>query len=201
MSIQVPYEQTGRRRQKARTRAALVGAARELLAEGRTATVEDSAARAGVSRATAYRYFANQRALLTAVQPRLDAETMLGESPPAGVEERLALAIGEIISMTLDTEPALRAMLRLSLEPGPHTEEELPFRRGRRIDWVADALEPLRARLPAADFDRLVVAIAASVGIDSLVWLTDVAGLSRDEAVEVMRWSALALLRAATGAG
>jgi hypothetical protein len=32
------------------------------------------------------------------------------------------------------------------------------------------------------------------VGIDSLVWLTDIAGLSRAEAVELMRWSARALL-------
>ncbi|MDX6546820.1 MAG: hypothetical protein QOG33_370, partial [Gaiellales bacterium] len=30
-----------------------------------------------------------------------------------------------------------------------------------------------------------------------LVWLTDIAGLSRPQAVELMRWSARTLLRAA----
>jgi hypothetical protein len=35
------------------------------------------------------------------------------------------------------------------------------------------------------------------VGIEALVWLTDIAGLSRQQAVEVMRWSARSLLRAA----
>jgi hypothetical protein len=30
-----------------------------------------------------------------------------------------------------------------------------------------------------------------------MVWLTDIAALSRDEAVDLMRWSARALLRSA----
>jgi hypothetical protein len=42
----------------------------------------------------------------------------------------------------------------------------------------------------------LVLAIRSAVGIEALVWLTDIAGLSRPEAVELMRWSAQALLTA-----
>ncbi len=42
-----------------------------------------------------------------------------------------------------------------------------------------------------------MLAIAAAAGIDALIWLTDIAGLSRPEAVEVMRWSSASLLRAA----
>ena len=43
---------------------------------------------------------------------------------------------------------------------------------------------------------RLALAIRSACGIEALVWLADVAGLSRQEAAELMRWSALALLRA-----
>jgi hypothetical protein len=43
-----------------------------------------------------------------------------------------------------------------------------------------------------------VLAIRTTIGIEALVWLTDVAGLSRAEAVKNMQWAALALLRAAT---
>jgi hypothetical protein len=43
---------------------------------------------------------------------------------------------------------------------------------------------------------RLALAIRAAIGIEALVWLTDVGGLSRAEAVATMRWSARALLRA-----
>ena len=88
-------------------------------------------------------------------------------------------------------------MLRLSLEPDASEHGDLPFRVGRRIGWVADALSPLRGRVPDPELERLVLAIASAVGIDALVWLTDVAGLSRPQAVEVMRWSARALLKAA----
>ena len=89
-------------------------------------------------------------------------------------------------------------MLRLSLEPGPCAARR-PARSatGRRIVWVADALAPLRDRLGEPELERLVHAIAATVGIDALVWLTDIAGLSREEACGVMRWSALGLLDAA----
>jgi hypothetical protein len=91
-------------------------------------------------------------------------------------------------------------MLRASLEPGRARRDDQPFRRGRRIVWIGEALAPLADRMDAGELERLVVAIAASVGIDTLVWLTDIAGQTRAEAVATMRWSARALLRAATAA-
>jgi hypothetical protein len=86
-------------------------------------------------------------------------------------------------------------MLRLSLEPGGG--EELLLRQGRAIGWIEDALAPLRGRLRPSALRRLVLAIRSACGIEALVWLTDVAGLSRQQASRLMRWSALALLRAA----
>ena len=71
MGMSIPYQLTCRTNQKARTRAALLDAARALLAEGVSPTVEQAADRAAISRTTAYRYFANQRALLTAVFPEI----------------------------------------------------------------------------------------------------------------------------------
>ena len=85
-------------------------------------------------------------------------------------------------------------MLRLSLEPGPG--QELLLRQGRAIGWIEQALAPLQARVGGSELRRLVLAIRAACGIEALVWLTDVAGISRQEASELMRWSALALLRA-----
>ena len=185
---------TGRTRQKARTRAALLHAARELLSEGRTPTVEEAAEAAGISRATAYRYFANRRALLVAAHPEIEATTLLGEDAPADPKARLDRAIGELIRLTIDSEPQLRTMLRLSLDAGPR--EDLLLRQGRAIGWIEDALAPLRGQLEQSALRRLALAIRSACGIEALVWLTDVAGLSRQEAAALMRWSALALLRA-----
>lgn len=201
MSIAISYEETGRTSQKARTRNALVAAARELMAEGTTPTVEQAATAASIARATAYRYFPNQRALLTATFPSLGEASLLGEAPPDDPQERLEIVVDAITRQAVQHEPELRNMLRLSLEPDPAKRSDLPFRTGRRIIWVGEALEPLGERLPQAELQRLVHAIAAAVGIDALIWLTDIAGLSRDEAVDVMRWSARALLQAALTAG
>ncbi len=195
MSMSISYERTGRTRQKARTRAALLDAARELLARGRTPTVEEAAEAAGISRATAYRYFPNQRALLVAAHPEIEATALLGDDAPADPQERLDRTIGELIRITIGSEPELRTMLRLSLEPGP--KEELLLRQGRAIGWIEEALAPLRGRLSPSKLRRLVLAIRSACGIEALVWLTDVAGLSRRQAADLMRWSALALLRAA----
>jgi len=195
MSMSISYEATGRTTQKARTRAALIDAARRLLAAGRTPGVEDAAEAAAVSRATAYRYFPNQRALLVAAHPEVEATDLLGEDAPQDARERLDRTLDELIRITVDTEPQLRTMLRLSLEPGAH--HELLLRQGRAIGWIEKALAPLQARLDPAELHRLVIAIRAACGIEALVWLTDVAGLSRQEASELMRWSALALLRTA----
>jgi AcrR family transcriptional regulator len=197
MSMSISYEKTGRTNQKARTRDALVGAARELMAAGATPTVEQAAAAASIARATAYRYFPNQRALLSATFPELAGTSLLGDSPPADPEARLQIVVDAIAQQAVEHEPALRNMLRLSLEPDPARRADLPFRKGRRIVWVADALAPLSGQIPAPELERLVHAIAAAVGIDALVWLTDIAGRSRAEAVDVMRWSARGLLRAA----
>ena len=88
-------------------------------------------------------------------------------------------------------------MLRLSLDPDAKAREPLLLRQGRAIGWIQEALAPLRVQLSDAELRRLVLAVRSATGIEALVWLTDIAGLSRPEAVELMRWSAGALLRSA----
>jgi len=195
--MSIPYESTGRTRQKARTRSALVGAARAFLAEGVTPTVEQAADRGAISRATAYRYFPNQRSLLLAAFPDFDAPSLLGGDAPADPEARLDAVVERITRDVLDYEAELRAMLRLSLETPRPESERLPLRQGRAIGWLEEALEPLRGRLPAPALQRLALAVRATIGIEAFVWLTDVGGLSRDDAAELMRDSARTLLRAA----
>jgi AcrR family transcriptional regulator len=194
MVMGVPYESTGRRQQKARTRAALVAATRTLLAAGRTPTVDEAAASAGISRTTAYRYFPNQRSLLVAAHPEIQERSLLPADPPDDPAARLDLVLHEFTRLTVEWEPQLRTSLRLSLEP--HAGRT-PLRQGRAIDWIEDALAPLRHTHPALDVHRLAVAIRSATGIESLGWLTDIAGLSRAEATAILCWSARALLAAA----
>lgn len=164
-------------------------------------TVEQAADVAGVSRATAYRYFPNQRDMLVAAHPEIEARSLLGADPPDDVRARLDRVVDELTRMLIENEPGLRTMLRLSLESDGSHRERLLLRQGRAIGWLEEALQPLRVNMPKADVRRLVYAIRCAVGIEALVWLCDVAGLSRKDAVELMRWSARGLLRAAVADG
>ncbi len=197
MDMSIPYEATGRTQQKARTRNALIQAARELLGKGVTPTVEQVADAAQVSRTTAYRYFPNQRALIVSTFPAVGAPSLLPDPPPADAAARLDAVAKELASHVVEHEPELRAQLRLSLEAGEGEPPELPFRTGRAITWIEDALTPLRGQMPEHELRRLVLAIRCAVGIEALVWLTDIAGIEREEAADLMRWSANALLRSA----
>jgi AcrR family transcriptional regulator len=198
MGMSIPYEATGRSRQKSRTRAAMIAATRALLAEGEmNPTVEGVADRAQISRTTAYRYFRNQHDLLLATYPNFDASSLLGERPPDDPLERLDVVTEQLARQILDHEPELRAMLRISLERPAGKREALPLRQGRAIGWIEGALAPLRERFSAAALRRLALAIRATMGIESLVWLTDIGGLSSKQALALMRSSTRAILRCA----
>lgn len=161
----------------------------------------EAAEAAEVSRTTAYRYFPSQHALLVAAHPEVVATSMLPAEVGEDPEVRIEAAVRGFMEMVIDTEAQQRTMLRLSLEPetapGP-----LPLRQGRAIGWFSEALAPLAAGLGPERVRRLACAVRAVCGIEALVWMTDVGGLTRVEAVDQMVWSAVALVRrAAAGSG
>jgi len=196
--VSTGYELNGRVAQKRRTREALIEAARQLIAEGGAMPTVEAAAEAGsISRTTAYRYFPNQRALLVAAHPETALESLLPDDAPNDVAARLDLAIDALTRIVVSTEPQARTMLRLSLEADPEERSQLALRQGRAIKWIEEALAPLRPGMSAAEVHRLAVAIRSATGIEALVWLTDVARLSRDDATQLMRWSAHAMLTTA----
>jgi AcrR family transcriptional regulator len=184
------YESTGRTSQKQRTRDLLVRTARELIGEGHEPTVEDVAAASGVSRTTTYRYFPSRESMVLAAFPETDA-TSLVDASVTDVRDRLDAALDAHFRILREWEPQLRASLRASLAPGA---DKPVLRGGRAIGWFEDALAPL-----ADDHDvrGLAVAIRAAAGIEPYVWLTDVAGLSPDDALATMRGTATTLLEAA----
>lgn len=195
--VSTAYESFGRVRQKERTRQALLEGARALLAEGLDPSIEAAASRAGISRTAAYRYFASQTAMLAAAHPEIQAVSMLPADPPDDAPTRLDQVIAAFTEMVVATEPQQRATLRLSLQRKDDEGPALPLRQGRAIAWIAEALEPLRGQLTDAQVHQLVLAIRSACGIEALVWLTDIAGLTTGEATASMRWAAQAMLQAA----
>jgi AcrR family transcriptional regulator len=193
--VDVPYESTGRVNQKARTRETLIASTRELLAQGVLPTMERAANAAAVSRTTAYRYFPSLKELLVAAYPHSEQQSLLGPDAPDDPVARLQIVAEKHCRRLLENEAEMRTVLRLSLQGV--RPPELPMHRGLRIAWIEDALAPLRGQLPEDDLQRLIHGIGATLGIESFVWLTDVAGVPREQAAAIIESNALALLRSA----
>lgn len=199
-----PVKRDLRANQKERTRAALVAAAKDLARAGGSPSVAEAAEHARVSRATAYRYFPTQESLLLEVGDVSPAvatiEEMLGQFTGDDPQERLAALLDKFGPIVVAEEVALRTALRVYLDTwleARRSGDTAPkVREGRRMRWLDTVLEPVRRQLTKAQWRRLRAALALTLSIDALVVMKDVAQLDDDEALEVLRWAALALLRA-----
>lgn len=192
---------SGRANQKARTRQAIVRAAGALLARGERPTLDEIAAEAKVSRATAYRYFPGLDALLSeaAVDLLVPApEDLFGGNAPTNALDRLALVDETFDRACRDREVALRLMLARALERSATRERvDGPLRQNRRVPLLKQALAPLESKLGPAGIARLAQALAMIVGTEGFIALTDVVGLDRADARAVRRWAIDALVAAA----
>jgi AcrR family transcriptional regulator len=180
--------------QKRRTRAELLRAARELAEGGRQPSVAEVADHAGISRATAYRYFSApeemiREAVLDAVATTISIDPPLPGAGPEAVGAQLQLLIGRIFDMVTDNEAMFRALLASTV-----TGDSTVKRGARRITWLTEALEPLRAHLSPGDFQRLICGLSLLTGIETLVVLKDVCGLNAQEARETALWTAKTML-------
>jgi AcrR family transcriptional regulator len=186
---------------KARMLRLLMQEALALLSDGQIPSVAEVAARAGVSRATAYRYFPSRSKLISAVvEHSLGPVHTLAATTPDG-RERIRELFIQTFPRFKEYEPQLRAALQLSLEhaaqerAGKLTEE--PYRRGHRIQILSHAAEPLKPQIGKRRFDRLVRALSVVYGIEAYVVLRDIWG-ARDKEIEgIARWIADALVDAA----
>jgi AcrR family transcriptional regulator len=194
-----------RANQKERTRAALVAAAKELARGGARPTVAEAAEHARVSRATAYRYFPTHESLLVEVSDVtpvvVPIEELLKRQTGDDAEARLAELLDAFHPIVVAEEVSLRSALRVYLDTWLEARrkgEAVPkVREGRRMRWLDSALEPVRKKLPKAEWRRLRAALALTLSIDALVVMKDVAGCDDEEARQVLRWTALTLLRSA----
>ena len=194
-----------RANQKARTRAAIVAAAQELAREGLTPTIAQAAERGRVSRATAHRYFPTQEALLVElaeITPAAEPVEALVENFASDEPEQRLLQLLDIFNPIVVTQDEhMRRALRVYLDTWLRSrrndpDSAPPVREGRRMRWLEKALEPLQD-LPEHQKRRLQSALALTLGPDSIVIMKDVCRLDNEETLEVLRWAAIALLRAA----
>lgn len=196
------YADTGRTNQKQRTRQALIAKATELVRQGLTPTVAEVAEAALVSKSTAYRYFPSQELLL--VEVRLNevvkddiAALYAASERPGTPQQRLDAIIRSEFAMNLRHEDAIRRAVAASMVRDAPDSAERVRRPGNRLRYMAQALDAVRGDLGEVRFERLLHAIVMCMGMESLMVLKDICGLTDDQAEAVKLWATQALLDAA----
>ncbi len=192
---------TGRANQKARTRRAIMDACRELTRSGAEVTMPDVARAAMVSEATAYRYFPDLATLLQEALAGLwpaPAEALAPVAGSADPAERVGFACAYLFRGVHAYQGSVRAMISHTIvAPG-----QAQARPGIRFGLLDYALAPFAdpagpAFLPPAAMARLKQQLAVVVSAEALFVLTDLCGLSVDEAIAATVPAAETLTRAA----
>ncbi len=173
-----------------------------LMQGGATPSVSDVAEAAGVSRATAYRYFPSQAALVSAVVDAGLGPILTWQPASEDASARVADLIDTGMPRIEAFEATFKAALRLSLEQWVQGQsgtlgEEPQFRRGHRIELLQEAIAPLGDRLSPEAMERLAQALSLAFGVEALIVLKDIWGLDGDRPRSVVQWAASALVEAA----
>ena len=192
----------GLSRPAVRTKELLLRAASELIRTlGHVPSIGEVAQAAGVSRATAYRYFSSRSKLIAAVVDSSLGPVRRFESRLTNVDERLAELFGTSFVRFVEFEPQMRSALQLSLEHAALRAagrlEEEPYQRGYRVDILRRTFAPLRRTMPARTVDRLCKAMSLLYGIEPYVILKDIWACDNEEIGRIALWMANALLQQA----
>src|SRR5215469_3624724 len=187
---------------KQRTRHDLLKAAARLMKHGRVPKLAEVAEEAMVSRATAYRYFSSDEALIT--EAAIDGQSPTAEHLFAGdkvldPEDRLFKANAVLHDFIWGNQMQMRLVLARLLEQAARATNGQPQlrRQNRRTEFIQAALAPVRDRFDKATYRKLCSALALVFGVESMLVFRDVLQIEEDEAREVENWTIRALTQAA----
>jgi AcrR family transcriptional regulator len=181
----------GRIAQKLKTREALVGKANELLKKGSLVSIEHIARQAGISKATAYRYFTSLDALKREASLQLKAEKpeiLFADIRAGDLPGRLKRLIDYHYHLFLENEDEFRLFLG-SVITESVSDRTVNQRGGRRIAMIREALEPLKGKCKKTEIDHMINALSLVFGIESIIILKDLNGLSNKAILQSWRWT------------
>jgi AcrR family transcriptional regulator len=177
----------------ARTRVLLLERAMAFIdVNGHVPSVSELAQSAGVSRATAYRYFPSRSTLIAAVVDLSLGPVRMVPATDGDGAARVALLFESTFSRFREFEPQMRAALQLSLEHAALEKagllKEEPYRRGYRVRLLREALTPMKSQVSPRVLDLLAKSLSLVYGIESYVVLKDIWRVDDPEVEAVARW-------------
>ncbi|MCS6483804.1 TetR/AcrR family transcriptional regulator [Burkholderia thailandensis] len=192
---------------RTQTRELLLQTALSMLEQGWFPSITELANASGVSRATAYRYFPSQAALVSTVVDESLGPVLQWQPTSTSVEARVNELLDFAYPRMEQHEGALRAALQVALhqwanERARRAQDEPKYRRGNRRRLLTLAVEPMvQAGVDPAVAARLAQSLSLLYGTEAMVVLKDIWGLDFREFMSVIKWMSSALVQAAHDAG
>lgn len=187
---------------RARTRRLLIETAMKMFDSGAFPSITEVAHEAQLSRATAYRYFPTQSALVSAIV----TETLSPIKSWRPTREEVGERIDELLTFAfprmLAHEGTLRAALHLSLTQWAQSQatnkpEKEKLVRGNRKALLQHVVEPLNAELPPEMVQRVVQSLSLVYGSEIFLVMKDIWGCDNAQLEDIGKWIAKAIVRQA----
>ncbi|HDL6961945.1 TPA: TetR/AcrR family transcriptional regulator [Yersinia enterocolitica] len=183
---------------RARTRRLLIDTAMSMYEQGAFPSITEVANAAQLSRATAYRYFPTQSALVSAMVDESLGPILAWQPTQPDARQRIAELLSFAYPQMLQHEGVLRAALHLSLQQwadnrsNPNNEEKLI--RGNRKRLLKLAVEPLEGKLTPEALQRVIHAFSLIYGSEVFMVLKDIWHLDDAGIQDVTQWMGKAIL-------
>jgi AcrR family transcriptional regulator len=184
---------------RARMKKRMLDTAMGLMEQGLIPSVSEVAEAAEVSRATAYRYFPSQAAMIQEAVDEALGPILEWSSDSPDPERRISELIAFAYPRMETYEATLKAALQLAIDQWTRGKAgtlgaEARLVRGHRKRLLAEALGPLKSQLSRQAFDRLTQSLSLIFGTEAFVVLKDIWGLDGEEARRVAVWASRALV-------
>jgi AcrR family transcriptional regulator len=195
-------EGKGRTNQKARTQRAIIGACVELIRQRQPVTMPEVARAAMVSEATAYRYFPDLASLLATALAEdwaSPSEALAPVEASGDPVERVAFATRFLLRGVAERQAVVRSMISATIAQPDLSGRARP---GIRFGLIEFALAPFVGVLESADLELLAqlrLDLAVVMSAEALFSLTDLCGLSIEDAIDSAEKTARTLTAAAFG--
>ncbi len=188
---------------RARTRRLLIETAMKMFDSGAFPSITEVAAEAQLSRATAYRYFPTQSALVSAIVTETLSPIKNWRPSRKEASERIDELLTFAFPRMLEHEGTLRAALHLSLTQWAQSQssteklEKDRLVRGNRKALLQHVVEPLNSELPPAMVERVIQSLSLVYGSEIFLVMKDIWGCNNDQLQDIGKWIARAIVRQA----
>jgi AcrR family transcriptional regulator len=193
-------ESRGRSNQKARTQRVIIDACVELIRQRQPVTMPEVAKAAKVSEATAYRYFPDLASLLAKALAEdwpSPAEALAPVAASNDPVERVGFATRFLLHGVAERQSVVRSMISATIT---QTDLSSSARPGIRFGLIEYALAPFVETVTSANPELLAqlrLDLAVVMGAEAFFSLTDLCGLSTEDAIDSAERTARTLTSAA----